>query len=190
MPGTAATRRPCSSLTWLRAAATVNYERIDARTAGAAAVGGARVPRREDSNTEVWMATQASPSQAATERLALLTWPLFRGGIARATLAAAVLVCVALSAALLVASGRPTLSPGVSGQGAASRLAGEAGAMAALSMALGARDHAYHALAAPGGYEVANPAQHLHARFDRSGVSLSSGALRLSLHLRASGYAG
>jgi hypothetical protein len=136
------------------------------------------------------MATQASPSQAATERVALLMWPPIRGGIARATLAAGVLVCAALSTALLVASGRPTLSPGASGHGAASRLAGEAGAMAALSMALGARDHAYHALAAPGGYEVANPAQHLHARFGRAGVALSSGALRLSLNLRASGYAG
>ena len=136
------------------------------------------------------MATQASPSQAATERLALLIWPRFRGGLARATFAAAMLVCVALSAVLLVASGRPTPSPGASGQSAASRLAGEAGAMAALSLALGARDHAYHALAAAGGYQVANPAQHLHARFGRAGVALSSGALHLSLHLRASGYAG
>src|ERR1700677_3787641 len=57
-----------------------------------------------------------------------------------------------------------------------------------ISMALGADDAAFRISESGNGFRTANPAQHLSARFDRAGVSLSSRATQLDLSLRAVGY--
>ena len=57
-----------------------------------------------------------------------------------------------------------------------------------VSGALGADNPAYRVSAFNGGFAATSPAQHLRLRFDRSGVSLSSGAAHVGLSLRAVGY--
>jgi phosphodiesterase/alkaline phosphatase D-like protein len=62
------------------------------------------------------------------------------------------------------------------------------GAQGPISDSLGAEDPAYRVRAAGGGLAAASPTQHFRARFDRSGVSLSSGTARVALSLPAVGY--
>src|SRR5271165_6724843 len=57
-----------------------------------------------------------------------------------------------------------------------------------VSEALGADDPAYRVRAAGGGLAATSPAQHLSASFDRSGVTVSSGAAWVDLSLRAVGF--
>ena len=57
-----------------------------------------------------------------------------------------------------------------------------------ISQALGAENPAYRVSASRGGFAAASPAQRLRMHFDRSGVSLSSGATHVGLSLRAVGY--
>jgi FG-GAP repeat len=57
-----------------------------------------------------------------------------------------------------------------------------------VSQALGADSSAYRVSAFNGGFAAASPAQRLGLRFDRSGVSLSSGVTHVGLSLRAIGY--
>jgi hypothetical protein len=63
-------------------------------------------------------------------------------------------------------------------------------ARGSLSDALGARNPSFRIDPSRGGYRAVNPAQHLHMRFTRAGISLASGPLRLDLRLRAVGYGG
>jgi hypothetical protein len=57
-----------------------------------------------------------------------------------------------------------------------------------ISAALGADDRAYRVSPAGDGFRAANPAQHMSSRFDRAGVMLESGALRLGLSMRGVGF--
>ncbi|MGO8907034.1 MAG: hypothetical protein ACLQMH_15645, partial [Solirubrobacteraceae bacterium] len=79
------------------------------------------------------------------------------------------------------------LSPGASShrQGLASL---PLAAQGPVSAALGAEDPAYRVGASRGGLAAASPAQHLHASFSPSGVSVSSGSAQVGLSLRAIGY--
>jgi IPT/TIG domain/FG-GAP repeat len=61
-------------------------------------------------------------------------------------------------------------------------------AQGSISGALGADSPTYRVRASGTGFRATSPAQHLQARFDRSGVVLSSGAVKLSLSTRAIGY--
>jgi hypothetical protein len=107
-----------------------------------------------------------------------------------------VLVGVALSHGL-VAPHRPSPAPGFS-------LAGSdqapqtlpLSARGAVSGALGADAAAYRVRVArpnrggtfEGAFETSSPGGRVHARFERSGVALGSGSLRLALSLRSAGY--
>ena len=62
------------------------------------------------------------------------------------------------------------------------------GAQGPISQALGAESPAYRVSASRSGFSGASPAQRLRLRFDRSGVSISSGASHVGLSLRAVGY--
>jgi len=53
---------------------------------------------------------------------------------------------------------------------------------------MGADDPAYLVSASNGGFATANDAQRLSVRFDRAGVSVSSGATHVGLNLQAVGY--
>jgi len=53
---------------------------------------------------------------------------------------------------------------------------------------LGAADPAYRVTRTGGGFQMTSRSQRLHAAFGRSGVLLSSGAVRVGLSLRAVGY--
>jgi hypothetical protein len=57
-----------------------------------------------------------------------------------------------------------------------------------VSATLGADAPVYRVGAASGGFAAVNPAQRLGSRFDRAGVSLTSGATHVGLSLRAVGY--
>ncbi len=61
-------------------------------------------------------------------------------------------------------------------------------AQRAIAGILSARDSAYRVVGAGGTFEAWNPAQRLRARFDRTGVLVSSDALRLGLSVRGFGY--
>jgi FG-GAP repeat len=56
------------------------------------------------------------------------------------------------------------------------------------SAALGAGTGAYRVHAAGAGLDVANPAQHLRARFGRDGVKIGAGKLQMSLRTQSVGY--
>ena len=57
-----------------------------------------------------------------------------------------------------------------------------------ISAALGAENPAYRVTASGGALRAATPAQHFSTSFDRSGLTLSSGAAHVGLSLRAMGY--
>jgi hypothetical protein len=59
-----------------------------------------------------------------------------------------------------------------------------------VSATLGAHAPVYRASAVSGGFAAMNPAQRLTSRFDRQGISLSSGTTRVALSLQAVGYGG
>ncbi len=63
-------------------------------------------------------------------------------------------------------------------------------AQGVISGTLGADDGAYRVSASAGELRAANPAQHLRARFERSGVLIGSGRVRLGLSLRGVDYGG
>jgi hypothetical protein len=128
------------------------------------------------------------------------------GGVAlagRATLSwRALLALVAASLALvallyegLPSGGSPVTAaapghslPGAGGFSSAGLLSLPAAARGPLSSALGDDSPAYRISVSPRGLSAANPAQHLSSSFTSSGVSVSSGATRLSLSLRGVGY--
>jgi len=57
-----------------------------------------------------------------------------------------------------------------------------------ISAMLGGDQRAYRVSRLGPGYQAVNPAQHLRARFDRSGMLVLGGGVRLGLHLTAAGY--
>jgi RHS repeat-associated protein len=61
-------------------------------------------------------------------------------------------------------------------------------AQGVISGTLGADSSAYRVSASGGGFRAASPGQHMRMRFDRSGVLVSSGKVRLGLSLHAVGY--
>ncbi len=61
-------------------------------------------------------------------------------------------------------------------------------AQGVVSGALGANGYAYRVDASNDGFQALNPAQHLRARYESSGVTIDSGKARLGLSLRAVGY--
>ncbi|HWX97880.1 MAG TPA: IPT/TIG domain-containing protein [Solirubrobacteraceae bacterium] len=83
-------------------------------------------------------------------------------------------------------SEQPAARSGVAARAGLSTL--PATARAPVSRALGADSAAYWAGASDDGLRAVNRSQRIDARFDRSGVLLSSGAIRLGLALHAAGY--
>src|SRR5947199_82871 len=72
-------------------------------------------------------------------------------------------------------------------RGSEGGIAGGSG-QGSISGVQGADEPAYRISSFAGGFRATNPAQGLHTRLDSSGVSVSSGMLRLGLRLRAVGY--
>jgi hypothetical protein len=104
------------------------------------------------------------------------------------TLAAA-LLAVVLSHALLAAgggSGAPSARATETSSSALGRLS--PAARASISASLGADEQAYHFARAPGGFQAANPAQHLAVSAGRAGVSVRERHLELGFGLQAIGY--
>ena len=136
----------------------------------------------------VGAAARADTTQVRASELALAA-P--RGSLRWPVLVAAGLFSVALALALVhsLAGPRFAVAPG------AHRSAAHAGlsslpltAQGPVSRALGADEPAYRVRAWRGGFSAVSPAQDLSASFDRSGVSVGSGATRVGLSLRAVGY--
>jgi phage gpG-like protein len=121
--------------------------------------------------------------RTALETLTVAPW--------RALVVAAVLALV-LGAALLegVPGERSSVAPAVRAGGFSHTgfLGLPLAAQGPVSAAMGADSAAYLVSASNGGYAAANSTEHLSLRFDRSGVSLSSGATRVGLSLRAVGF--
>ncbi len=107
-------------------------------------------------------------------------------------LAAAALLSIVLGAALVqLLAGEHSPAAPVARSGGLSHkglLGLPLAAQGPVSAALGADDPAYRVSASKRGFAGASPAQRLSFRFDRSGVSLDSGATHLRLSLRAVGY--
>ena len=107
-------------------------------------------------------------------------------------LVAAALLSLALGAVLFqgVAGERSSVAPAVRSGGFShkSLLSLPLAAQGPVSQAMGAENPAYRISASKGGFAAASPAQRLSLRFDRSGVSLSSGATQVGLSLQAVGY--
>jgi phosphodiesterase/alkaline phosphatase D-like protein len=118
-------------------------------------------------------------------------------------LLAAALLALALGAALYegLSGGRSSVAPAARlhaatqlHPGAASHKKGlglsslPLAAQGPISQALGADSPAYRVSASRTGFAAASPAQRLALRFDRSGVSINSGASHVGLSLRAAGY--
>ncbi len=124
--------------------------------------GAGALPRR----------THEGPAAAARGRRPLV-WAL------------AACLALAIGAALAIGGlGFAGSAPVTAGAGArAAKL--DLGAREAFSALIGARQAAYRAGAVAGGFEAANPAQGLGERFGRSGVEISTGALRVGLGLRS-----
>jgi RHS repeat-associated protein len=102
-----------------------------------------------------------------------------------------VLVLVFGVALSLDLAGRQGAVSGAAHRGAARHMGLSSLPLAArgvISETLGASDGAFRVSAAAGGFRTVNPAQHLRARFDRSGVLVGSGRASLGLGLRAVGY--
>jgi hypothetical protein len=136
----------------------------------------------------VGAAGRAETAQGRASELALIA-P--RGSLRWPMLIAAGLFSIALAVALLqsLAGQRFPVTP------RSHRSASQAGlsslplaAQGPVSRALGADQPAYRVRASQGGFSAVSPGQHLGVSFDRSGVSVSSGATRVGLSLRAAGY--
>jgi hypothetical protein len=95
-----------------------------------------------------------------------------------------------LGAALWQSAGQPAVQQaersGVAPRDGLSAL--PATARASISRALGAHGAAYLASASGGGFRAVSRLQHVDASFDRAGVLISSGPIRVGLRLRAAGY--
>ncbi len=123
------------------------------------------------------------------DRSAVASRPLLgRSAAAWCALAATALLSLAL-VAVLQGLGH---APGTLPRQERPRAAGPASlpllARAPVSAALGSEEAAYAVAGSAAGLQAANPAQHLHARFGRAGVSVGSGALDENLRLNAVGY--
>jgi hypothetical protein len=109
----------------------------------------------------------------------------------RALVAAAVLSLV-LGAALFpgLAGERSSVAPAVRSGGFSHEglLSLPLATQGPVSAAIGADEPAYRVSASSGGFAAVSPAQRLHLRFGRSGVSLSSGTTHVGLRLQAVGY--
>lgn len=122
-----------------------------------------------------------------TERVALATRGLSWRQLSLAALLS-LLLAAGLSQCLRARAGDSSASASARG---ASRdaLAGlSPAARASISASIGAEEPVYRFDAAPGGFQAANPVQHLGIGVDRSGVLLRSRGLELGLSLHAVGY--
>lgn len=122
-----------------------------------------------------------------TERVALATRGLSWRQLSLAALLS-LLLAAGLSQCLRARGGDSSASASARG---ASRdaLAGlSPAARASISASIGAEEPVYRFDAAPGGFQAANPVQHLGIGVDRSGVLLRSRGLELGLSLHAVGY--
>jgi hypothetical protein len=107
----------------------------------------------------------------------------------RALLAAAVLALLGGAVWQGVSERASERHAGGAGVSAAAGLAAlPAAARGPISRALGAEDSAYWVSVSGGAFTAASRPQGLDARFDRSGVLIRSGPIRLGLHLQAAGY--
>jgi phosphodiesterase/alkaline phosphatase D-like protein len=132
----------------------------------------------------------AAPSLSVNDRRALsgasVRWrALVAGALLSLALGAAVYEGLADQGSSVAGGARPRAS---SRQQGLFSLPGAA--QAPVSQALGADSPAYGVRPSKGGFSAASPAQRLQLRFDRSGVSLGSGATQLGLSLREMGYGG
>ena len=126
-------------------------------------------------------ALQAADGSVALRARAVVSW--------RALVAVA-LLSLALGAALFqgVAGERSSVTPRSGGYSHEGLLSLPLAAQGPVSAAMGADTAAYRVSASNGGFAAANPAQRLSLRFDRAGVSVSSGATHVGLSLQAVGY--
>ena len=124
--------------------------------------------------------TNGAVSERGSRTRAIVPWH---------SLLAAALLSLALGAALYegLAGGRSTVAPAARLRASSHLRPGASphkkglsslplAAQGPISQALGAESPAYRVSASRGGFAAASPAQRLRLRFDRSGVSLSSGA--------------
>ncbi len=106
-------------------------------------------------------------------------------------LAALAVLCPLLAWALAhgLAAGRGPVLPSA-GTGVFHETPSEiiSAARSEISATNGERSPAYSVAASGGGFQAVNGAQRLHARFGDSGVTVSSGSIRVGLRLRAVGY--
>ena len=139
------------------------------------------------------MAGLSSPLEAVMDRS--------RDGLDTPSARAAVPACALLVAALLSLLAGSVFLRGLAGELAPSPAAPAIGvtprselsslplaARSPVSAALGAVSRAYRVSPAAQGFRVTSPAQRLQTRFERSGVLLSTGTVRVGLSLRAIGY--
>ena len=139
------------------------------------------------------MLASAGRLQAAPDLDADGRSPLGLGALrSRSLRVAAALLSLALALALYQRMGEHSSGTPLRHAPAASSHAGllslPSATQGPVSAALGAAEEAYQVRAGGPGFRAANPAQHLSARFDSSGVSISSGATRVGIGLRAIGY--
>ncbi len=135
---------------------------------------------------------QTTMDLSAADRLALRAKAVvpWRPVVAAALLS--LLLGVALAQGL--AGGRSSSVPSVRSAGRFGGITHEGlsslplAARGPISGALGADARAFRVSASGRGFQASNPTQHLWMRFDRSGVFVGSGAVRLGLRLRAVGY--
>ena len=130
---------------------------------------------------------------------AAVSYPTTRSGkaLVRPTLPPRAFVWAALVALILAAGAYEALG-GARGVAVSHERAGPSHAVAltglpiaaqgAVSATLGAHAPAYRVARSRAGFTATSPAQHLHASFSRAGVTVSSGALKEALSLRAVGY--
>lgn len=118
--------------------------------------------------------------------------PRLRGVIAWRLMSAAALACLLLGVALRKGpavdrlSAAPGAGPAIGSRAEVPRL--PSAAQAAISRTVAGDMPAYEVNRSRGAFQAISRPQHLRARFARSGVTLSSGAVRVGLHLRAAGY--
>ena len=138
------------------------------------------------------MPTQTSPLPAATnEGIASRVGLGHRPIVPLRALLAAALLALALGAVFTgsLAGRRSSVAPAVRSGSVTHEglLSLPLTAQGPVSGAMGA-DNPYRVSASNGGFAAASPAQRLSVRFDRSGVSLSSGGTHVGLSLQAVGY--
>ncbi len=126
-----------------------------------------------------------------TSSRAFALWPL-------PVLGSRILLAVSVSSALLAAAlwRSMAVAPSLPAPAASARVSSHAqlpelpvAARGPISAVLGADEATYHASASGRGLRTVGGPQRLRGRFERTGVTLSSGAASVGLQLRAAGYA-